>query len=97
MCIAKKHNPAGLVNVHQSTYMGIPTLAWATSYWDGEQFTSQEGLFVQEVLPLGAFRSEFMGHQWGIPAEFYVMIGLLLMRKHQLFPYFTMFLSVLVA
>ena len=30
----------GLVNVHNSTCMTIPTLGWATSSWDGEQFGS---------------------------------------------------------
>ena len=35
--IVRKHDPQGQVNVHQSTCMVIPTLAFATSYWDGEQ------------------------------------------------------------
>ena len=26
-----------MINVHQSTTMTIPTIAFATSYWDGEQ------------------------------------------------------------
>ncbi|MCE5219173.1 DUF6067 family protein, partial [bacterium] len=69
--IVKHHNPRGQVNVHQSTCMTIPTLAWATSYWDGEQFGSMaRGPFALEVLPLEAFRCEFMGHNWGVPAEF---------------------------
>jgi hypothetical protein len=69
--IVKAHNPQGQVNVHQSTCMTIPTLAWATSYWDGEQFGSiDRGPFALEVLSLDAFRCEFMGHQWGVPAEF---------------------------
>jgi hypothetical protein len=69
--IVKRHNPRGQVNVHQSTCMTIPTLAWATSYWDGEQFGSMErGPFALEVLSLDAFRCEFMGHNWGVPAEF---------------------------
>jgi hypothetical protein len=69
--IVKTRKPAGLVNVHQSTCMTIPTLAWATSYWDGEQFGSLEpGPFALETIPLDAFRTEFMGHQWGVPAEF---------------------------
>ena len=68
--IVKRHDPRGQVNVHQSTCMTIPTLAFATSYWDGEQL---QGLKRQatagEVLPLDAFRAEFMGHNWGVPAE----------------------------
>lgn len=69
--VVKTRKPQGHVNVHQSTCMTIPTLAWATSYWDGEQFGSIEpGPFALEVIPLDAFRTEFMGHQWGVPAEF---------------------------
>jgi len=68
--IVKKHNPQGQVNVHQSTCMVIPTLAYATSYWDGEQLQSvKRPGSPWEVLPLDAFRAEFMGHNWGVPAE----------------------------
>lgn len=68
--IVKTRKPDGLVNVHQSTCMTIPTLAWATSYWDGEQLGGIEvGPWALEVLPLDSFRCEFMGHQWGVPAE----------------------------
>jgi hypothetical protein len=50
--------------------MTIPTLSWATSYWDGEQFGSIDaGPWALDVLPLEAFRCEFMGRQWGVPAE----------------------------
>ncbi|UCH34745.1 MAG: hypothetical protein JSV65_19885 [Armatimonadota bacterium] len=69
--VVKGRRPDGLVNVHQSTCMTIPTLAFATSYWDGEQFGAIEsGIEVFDLLPLDAFRAEFMGHQWGVPAEF---------------------------
>jgi len=68
--IVKAHNPKGQVNVHQSTCMTTPTLAFATSYWDGEQLQSvRRRPNAQEVLPMDAFRCEFMGHNWGIPAE----------------------------
>jgi hypothetical protein len=70
--IVKHRNPAGQVNVHQSTCMTIPTLAFATSYWDGEQLQSlkrQAKSSPLEVLPLDAFCAEFMGHNWGVPAE----------------------------
>jgi hypothetical protein len=71
LTIVLRHNPKGLVNVHQSTCMTIPTLSFATSYWDGEQFQgSERGPFALDVLPLDAFRAEFMGHNWGVPAEF---------------------------
>jgi hypothetical protein len=68
--IVKRRNPQGQVNVHQSTCMTIPTLAFATSYWDGEQL---QGVRRPDsplaVLPLDAFCAEFMGHNWGVPAE----------------------------
>lgn len=69
--VVKTRKPEGQVNVHQSTCMTIPTLAWATSLWDGEQFGHIEpGPYALTVLPLDAFRTEFMGHQWGVPQEF---------------------------
>jgi len=70
--IVKTRKPHGLVNVHQSTCMTIPSVGWATSYWDGEQFGSiprSPDHAPLEVLPLDAFRTEFMGHNWGVPAE----------------------------
>jgi hypothetical protein len=68
--IVKHHNPAGQVNVHQSTCMTIPTLAFATSYWDGEQLQDlKRSASALKVLPLDAFCAEFMGRNWGVPAE----------------------------
>jgi hypothetical protein len=68
--IVKHHNPVGQVNVHQSTCMTIPTLAFATSYWDGEQLQGlKRDSAALKVLPLDAFCAEFMGHNWGVPAE----------------------------
>ena len=61
----------GLVNAHQSTCMTSPTLAFTTSYWDGEQFGRQpRQKNPLKLLPLDCFRAEFMGHNWGVPAEF---------------------------
>ena len=69
--IVKSRKPKGQVNVHNSTMMVIPSLGWATSTWDGEQFGGMvRGPHFDEVLPLDAFRTEFMGQQWGVPAEF---------------------------
>jgi len=65
------------VNVHNSTGLYIPTLAFATSYWDGEQFAPlKHGQFKPlEIVPLDAFRAEFMGKNAGIPADFLVYPG----------------------
>jgi len=69
--IVKGRKPEGELNVHNSTCMTIPTLAWATSSWDGEQFGGiDRGPNALDVLPLDSFRAEFMGRQWGVPAEF---------------------------
>lgn len=75
--VVKSRDPDGVVNVHNSTCMTTPTLGWATSYWDGEQFGQMRAdenrdarQDLGKFLPLDAFRAEFMGHQWGIAAEF---------------------------
>ena len=69
--IVKSRKRDGHVNVHNSTCMTMPTLGWATGYWDGEQFQGVGGgVDVAKLLPLDAFRAEFMGRQWGVPAEF---------------------------
>jgi len=63
-----------IINVHMSANLTIPTLSFADSYWDGEQFESlQYGERAPlDVLPLDKFRAEFMGKQWGLAAEFLV-------------------------
>ena len=67
----KAVNPEGQINAHNSTCMVMPTLGFATSYWDGEQFQDVRGTEnAATQLPLDAFRTEFMGRQWGVPAEF---------------------------
>lgn len=68
--VVKQRKPDGQVNIHQSACMAIPSLGWATSYWDGEQLSGiPAGTFALDALPLDTFRAEFMGHQWGVPAE----------------------------
>lgn len=67
----KRRNPEAQINVHNSTCMVMPTLGFGTSYWDGEQFQDVRGSDdAATQLPLDAFRTEFMGRQWGVPAEF---------------------------
>ncbi len=64
-------HPGGLISAHQSTCCATPTLAWADSYWDGEQFAGGElSGDPLKRLPLGAFRAEFMGRNFGVPCEF---------------------------
>ena len=68
----KSRKPDGLVDFHQSGHMVAPVLAWATTYWDGEQLHGgvPKGSFALDRLPLDLFRAEFMGRPWGVPAEF---------------------------
>jgi hypothetical protein len=65
--VVKSRKPDGLISAHMSATVSIPTLAFVDSYWDGEQLDVHEHGF---RLPLDAFRAEFMGHNWGVPAEF---------------------------
>ncbi len=73
----KQRNPQAQVNAHTSTCTVIPTLGWATSGWDGEQWGTMpiEGTVAErqervlKVIRLDAFRAEFMGRQWGVPSE----------------------------
>ena len=67
--IVKSHKPDGQVKLHQSGQMIAPVLGFATSTWDGEQFTEYQDKFLLDFLPLDTFRTEFMGRQWGVPAE----------------------------
>ena len=61
-----------IIDAHQSLCMMSPTLSWCSGYWDGEQLTSnvEAGKPPLEYLPLDTFRAEFMGRQWGVPAQF---------------------------
>ena len=69
--IVKSRKRDGQVNVHNSTCMTIPTIGWATSCWNGEQLRDiASGTDVRSLSWLETFRTEFMGHQWGVSAEF---------------------------
>ncbi len=77
--LCRSRKPDAQINIHNSTVMVIPTLGWGTSSWDGEQLGSlswdkggavDKMQYALDVLPLDAFRAEFMGRQWGVPAEF---------------------------
>lgn len=67
---ARRDQP--IIDAHQSLCMMSPTLSWCSGYWDGEQLTShvEAGRPPLEYLPLDTFRAEFMGRQWGVPAQF---------------------------
>lgn len=69
--VVKSRKPDGQVNLHNSGYAVTPSIGWATSTWDGEHFTVlTKRQPIDEVIPLDAFRAEFMGRQYGVPSEF---------------------------
>ena len=59
----------GRIDAHQSGYICPATLAFAHSYWDGEQLACSKQ-DIKRTLDLDAFRAEFMGRNHGIAAEF---------------------------
>jgi hypothetical protein len=68
--LVKNRKPDGQVNLHNSLTMTIPSIGWATSTWDGEQFGFMNvKADINELFPLDSFRTEFMGRQWGVPSE----------------------------
>ena len=74
--LTRQRKPEGQLNIHNSTVMVIPTLGWGTSSWGGEQLDAiKPPVKTLEILPPDAFRTEFMGRQWGVPAEFLVYDG----------------------
>ena len=69
--VVKSKKPNGQVNLHNSGYEVTPAVGWATSSWDGEHLTPlTKRQPIDELIPLDAFRAEFMGRQFGIPSEF---------------------------
>jgi hypothetical protein len=74
--LTRQRKPDGQLNIHNSTVMVIPTLGWGTSSWGGEQIDAiKPPVKTLDILPLDAFRTEFMGRQWGVPSEFLVYDG----------------------
>ncbi len=69
--VVKSRKPNGQVNLHNSGHAVTPSIGWATSTWDAEHLTVlTKRQPIDEVIPLDAFRAEFMGHQFGVPYEF---------------------------
>ena len=73
--VVRQRKPDGIVDLHVWDCMNAPALAHATTYWNGEQLRRGEP-FKPDALPLDRFRTEFMGHNWGVPADvLYYKIG----------------------
>jgi len=67
--ILQQQNKDTLFVCHTSGAITLPTLAFCDAYLDGEHMC---GLPRPLRVPLDAFRAEFMGHNFGIPAYFLV-------------------------
>ncbi|MBU0477659.1 LamG domain-containing protein [bacterium] len=66
--VVKERKPDGIVFPHVWDCMNSSALAFSSFYRNGEQLANKK--FKLEALPLDRFRTEFMGHNWGVPAEF---------------------------
>jgi len=66
------HRRGGHIEVHQSSGCVIPTMAFAHSYFDGEHLIWHDKFKNDPSgsIGLAAFRAEFTGRNFGIPAEF---------------------------
>ena len=74
--LTRQRKPQGQLNIHNSTVMVIPTLGFGTSSWGGEQIDAiKQPVKTLDAVPMDSFRTEFMGRQWGVPAEFLVYDG----------------------
>ena len=65
--IVLTRKPKGFVDAHVYDCLNVPALAFATGSWNGEQLQSQKRKLAS--LPLDRFRTEFMGHNIGVPAD----------------------------
>jgi hypothetical protein len=65
--IVMTRKPDGFVDAHVYDCLNVPALAFATGYWNGEQLVDKP--IKVRSLPLDRFRTEFMGHNLGIPAD----------------------------
>lgn len=63
------HARGGRVDAHQSGCCVIPVLAFCDSYWDGENLQGAMKQGMEGILDLDAFRCEFYGKNFGLPAQ----------------------------
>lgn len=65
--IVTTRKPDGFVDAHIYDCLNVPALAFSTGYWNGEQLANND--VKVESLPLDRFRTEFMGHNIGVPGD----------------------------
>lgn len=71
--MTKEVNPNCFLIAHVSPHLGIPFLAYEDARLDGEHFRGGNIKVhddYMDVLPLDAFRAQFMGRQWGVVSFF---------------------------
>lgn len=64
------HKRGGIIDTHQSSCCLMPTLAFCDSYYDGENIQGMLKKENMDFLNMDAFRAEYMGSNFGIPANF---------------------------
>ncbi len=65
------HEQLGVtISHHMSGHLWTPTQSFSDMIIDGENMTSMLRDNYYELLPLDAFRAEYMGHQWGLTSIF---------------------------
>ena len=76
------HPRGGWIELHQSSCCVTPSLAFGHSYYDGEHlhWNADHANYPLETIGLDAFRAEFMGWNYGVPAD-YMAAG-----EHQALP-----------
>lgn len=66
--LMKTRKPEAIIDVHTANFMSVPSLAYATSNWDGEWFDTK--IFTEDSGPLDILRAQFTGRQLGLPVDF---------------------------
>lgn len=69
------HENGGLVDAHQSTCCLMPTLAFADTYFDGENLQELIAKQLNEFVSMEAFRCEFLGRPFGLICNFVTVLS----------------------
>ncbi|MBQ9082771.1 MAG: hypothetical protein IJY28_04655 [Clostridia bacterium] len=64
------HERGGIIDTHQSTCCMMTTLSFCDSIFDGENIQDQLHKDNLDFLDMAAFRTEYMGYNLGVPANF---------------------------
>ena len=70
--VVKKNKPDGVVDLHCSFGFNPTSVAYSDVYWTGEQWwhlRATGAKHIPDELSLDQFRTEFMGYQFGVPAN----------------------------